>query len=147
MRMKGVKMIMWVGVMVMMQGVSQAVWLETFRNGMWKVSEDTQVSLPLSLRFNTSDLEETPLKEVALSEVVLEVMVVPDEDWKLDFVNKSVQFSGTEMLEEVNKSLVFSGYYWGRTRLAFYLIRDVLHPEANATLLRDDLEVQTHNLW
>lgn len=142
MKMQGVKIIMWGVVMVMMKGVSEAVWLETYMNGTWKVSEDTQFALPLSLRFNSSDLEDMQLKEVSLSEAVLEVMVVPDEDWKLDFVNRSVQFSGTEVLEEVNKSLVFSGYYWGRTHLAFYLIRDDLHPEANVTLLRDDLEVQ-----
>lgn len=143
MRMEGVKKILWVVLMVMMQGVSDAVWLETYMNGTWKISEDTQFDLPLSLRFNNSDLEDIQLNEISLSEAVLEVMLVPDEDWKLDFVNRTVQFSGTEVLEEVNKSLVFSGYYWGRTHLAFYLIRDDLHPEANVTLLRDDLEVQT----
>ncbi|KAK4314771.1 hypothetical protein Pmani_013972 [Petrolisthes manimaculis] len=134
--------IMWA---VVLMGVCDAVWLETYRNGTWKIPEDTLFALPLSLRFNTSDLKDeataAQLKGISLFEAVFEVMVVPDEDWKLDFVNTSVQFSGIEVMDKVNKSLVFSGYYWGRTQLSFYLTRDDLHPEANVTLLRDDLEV------
>lgn len=118
----------------------KGVWLETFHDdGVWKVPEDTLHQLTFSLRLNSTDF--VHINPWSLQKAILEVTVVPDEDWKLDWVNRSVQFTGQEAKDEVNKSLVFSGYYWGRTVVSFYLTRNDLLPQTNHTLLRDDLVV------
>ncbi|XP_045584542.1 hepatic sodium/bile acid cotransporter [Procambarus clarkii] len=117
-----------------------AVYLETFHSGVWKVPEDTPLNLTLSLGFNASDAVCSDGRD--LTEAWLEVTVVLDEDWKLDIVNKSVQFRVAEVCARVNKSLAFSGYYWGLTKLAFFLTHNDLDPYfTNATLLRDDLMI------
>ncbi|XP_045584538.1 ileal sodium/bile acid cotransporter [Procambarus clarkii] len=116
------------------------VYLETFHSGVWKVPEDTPLNLTLSLGFNASDAVCSDGRD--LTEAWLEVTVVLDEDWKLDIVNKSVQFRVAEVCARVNKSLAFSGYYWGLTKLAFFLTHNDLDPYfTNATLLRDDLRI------
>lgn len=115
------------------------LYLETFQTGVWKVTEDTLHNLTLSLRFNASDAPGG--EEQDLSEAQLVVTVVPDEDWKLDFVNSSIYFTAQEVYDEVNKTLTFSGYYWGLTHLAFYLTQNDLDPGFNTTLLRDDVSV------
>nr|XP_045584540.1 uncharacterized protein LOC123746811 isoform X1 [Procambarus clarkii] len=125
---------------VYLESFQSDVYLETFHSGVWKVPEDTPLNLTLSLGFNASDAVCSDGRD--LTEAWLEVTVVLDEDWKLDIVNKSVQFRVAEVCARVNKSLAFSGYYWGLTKLAFFLTHNDLDPYfTNATLLRDDLRV------
>ncbi|XP_071533411.1 ileal sodium/bile acid cotransporter-like [Panulirus ornatus] len=117
----------------------RGVYLETFQTGVWKVKEDTFYNLTLSLRFNVSDAPS--VWEQGLEEARLVVTVVPDQEGKLDFVNPNVFFTAEEVLAEVNKTLTFSGYYWGITHLSFYLTQNDLDPDFNTTLLRDDLAI------
>ncbi|KAK8733163.1 hypothetical protein OTU49_006497, partial [Cherax quadricarinatus] len=120
--------------------VMVAVYLETFQSGVWKVPEDTLHNLTLSLGFNASEVicdHGSDLKEAQLV-----VTVMPDEEWKLDFVDTKANFTAEEVCEGVNKSLTFSGYYWGVTRLTFLLTHNDLDPYfTNSTLLRDDLMI------
>ncbi|KAG7172297.1 Ileal sodium/bile acid cotransporter-like 3 [Homarus americanus] len=114
------------------------VYLEVFPSAEWKVPEDTLHHLTLSLGFNENDTYCDGGQD--LTEAQLVVTVVPDEDWKLDFVNRSIHFTVEEVCDHVNKSLTFSGYYWGLTKLSFYLTTNyhLLHLYNN-TLLRDDV--------
>ncbi|XP_042216169.1 ileal sodium/bile acid cotransporter-like [Homarus americanus] len=116
----------------------EGVYLETFPSGMWIVPEDTLHHLTLSLGFNASDAYCSGGQDLTNAQLV--VTVVPDEDWKLDFVNRSIHLTVEEVCDHVNKSLTFSGYYWGLTKLSFYLTTNyhLLHL-SNNTLLRDDM--------
>ncbi|XP_068203949.1 uncharacterized protein [Palaemon carinicauda] len=116
--------------------------LETFHTGIWKVPEDTQHTLNISLSFNESSEMKRNFQTSEDLEALLVVTVVPEEDWKLDFVHSSVVFTAQEVNEGVVKNITFSGYYWGITQLSFYLTRNDLDPDfKNRTLLRDDLQV------
>lgn len=118
---------------------SASLYVETFTPTTWKVVEDTDYNLTLSLRLNSSDVFDASLDPTATQ---LQVVVTPDEDWKLDFVSRYLEFSLDEVLREENKSVTFSGYYWGRTRLSLSLFHDDLDLKpSNGTLLRDDLYV------
>ncbi|XP_063612531.1 ileal sodium/bile acid cotransporter-like [Penaeus indicus] len=117
---------------------SAGLYVEIFTPTTWKVMEDTDYNLTLSLRLNSSDVFDASLDPTATQ---LEVVVTPDEEWKLDFVSRNLQFSLDEVLREENKSVAFSGYYWGRTRISLYLLRNDLDLTSNATLLRDDLYI------
>lgn len=118
---------------------SAGLYVETFTPTTWKVLEDTDYNLTLSLRLNSSDVFDASLDPTATQ---LEVVVTPDEEWKLDFVSRNLQFSLDEVLREENKSVTFSGYYWGRTQISLYLLHNDLDLKpSNATLLRDDLYV------
>lgn len=119
-----------------------SLYLETFHSGIWKVPEDTDNTLNISLRFNASSETERDLETPHDLGALLVVTVVPDEDWKLYFVNSSAVFTGQEVRDEVVKNITFSGYYWGLTQLSFYLTRNDLDSDfKNRTLLRDDLQV------
>lgn len=151
-------------------GVEQDVFLEIFPSGVWKIPEDTLHNLTLSLRFNHSDsssslfssfspyfgtssedLDQKPDIQVENRDpdaAILVVTVVLDEEWKLDFVNSSAIFTAQEVSVHVNKTLTFSGYYWGLSKLSFYLTRNDLDPHfSNGTLLRDDLSVSNFLLF
>ncbi|XP_042216170.1 ileal sodium/bile acid cotransporter-like [Homarus americanus] len=130
-------------VVVVVEGIvgdtaDNGVYLEIFPSAEWKVSEDTLHHPTLSLGFNENDTYCDGGQD--LTEAQLVVTVVPDEDWKLDFVNRSIHFTVEEVCDHVNKSLTFSGYYWGLTKLSFYLTTNyhLLHL-SNNTLLRDDV--------
>ncbi|KAK4327364.1 hypothetical protein Pmani_002192 [Petrolisthes manimaculis] len=87
-------------------GSCWGVWLETFHDvggDEWKVPEDTIHTLTFSLRFKFH--RPHTHRSMVTEEAILEVTVVPDEEWKLDWVNRSVQFTGQEAMDEVNKSL------------------------------------------
>ncbi|XP_045584657.1 ileal sodium/bile acid cotransporter-like [Procambarus clarkii] len=116
------------------------VYLETFQSGTWVVAEDTSLNLTLSLGFNGSTAVCNVRRNLRQAQLV--VTVVLEEDWKLDFVNMSAHFTAEEVCAQVNKSLTFSGYYWGVTKLAFFLTRNDVNPYfSNATLLSDDLTI------
>ncbi|KAK7067112.1 hypothetical protein SK128_011282 [Halocaridina rubra] len=126
---------------------SHGIYLEVDRTGVWKIPEDTLHNLTVSLRFNISSEYDTgvsnlPAEYIPASEPKLVVRVQADEDWKLDFVNPVVEFSPEDVYEETNKSITFSGYYWGLSKLRFFLTRNDLDPTfQNETILRDDLMV------
>nr|XP_045606563.1 ileal sodium/bile acid cotransporter-like [Procambarus clarkii] len=107
---------------------------------MWTVFEDTPYNLTLSLRFNDSDYVCGERRD--LTEAQLEVMVVLDEDWKLDLINSRVVFTAEEVCARVNKTVGFSGFYWGLTKMTFFLTRNDLDPDFNNTaILWDDLMI------
>ncbi|KAK7065535.1 hypothetical protein SK128_001017 [Halocaridina rubra] len=121
-----------------------SLYLETFHTGIWKVPEDVIHTLNVSLRLNSSqDANEygfTKQLENAKSLLMVEVFV--EGEWAVKFANRSSPFTADEVLKGVNKSLQFSGFYWGISRLSFFLTRNDFDPEfENMTLLRDDLEV------
>lgn len=121
------------------EGLVPAVYLDLFHSGVWKVPEDTPHELQFALHFNDSDL----LAPRVPPEAWLGVTVVPDEEWKLDFVNDTVLFTAEEVSKGVNKSVTFTGYYWGTTELTFYLTRNDLDPQFDDPVLlsKDDLAV------
>lgn len=117
---------------------ARALYLDVSHSGVWKLPEDTPHDLQFALRFNASDL----LPHVP-PEALLGVTVVPDEAWKLSFVNDTVLFTAEEVLRGMNKSVTFTGYYWGTTELTFYLTRNDLDPDFDDPVLlsEDDLAV------
>lgn len=132
-------------IVVTLASGASSLYLETFHTGIWKVAEDMQHTLNLSLRLSANEsMEAFPAADGFLENpgALLVVTAVPDEDWKLQFVNSSAVFTAQEVLEGATKNIAFSGYYWGFTHLAFYLTRNDLDPKfENRTLLRDDLEI------
>lgn len=121
---------------------ARGVYVDVVHSGVWKVPEDTPHDLTFSLGFNDSDLG-SPSSPPS-GDAQLGVTVVPDADWKLDFVNDTVLFTAEEVFRGVNKSVTFTGYYWGTTKLAFYLTRNDLDPDFNESVLLngDDLAVR-----
>ncbi|XP_047468766.1 sodium/bile acid cotransporter-like [Penaeus chinensis] len=119
---------------------ARAVYLDVSHSGVWKLPEDTPHDLQFALCFNDSDL--LPLPHVP-PEALLAVTVVPDEAWKLSFVNDTVLFTAEEVFQGVNKSVTFTGYYWGTTELTFYLTRNDLDPDFDQRVLlsEDDLAI------
>ncbi|KAK7068580.1 hypothetical protein SK128_003564 [Halocaridina rubra] len=115
--------------------------LNVYPSGFWLVPEDANHTLTISLNVNDSNVNNAVQNA---SSTDLKIKIVPDEDWKLDFVNDSAYFTSEEIAEGTNKSIVFSGFYWQRTQLKFYLITvnatdDIL--SINGTLLRDDVVI------
>ncbi|XP_045123602.1 ileal sodium/bile acid cotransporter-like [Portunus trituberculatus] len=98
-------------------------------SGQWKVPEDTLHNLTVSLSLNTSEAERA-LQGAAGA--VVEVAALHRNSWRLDWQRRVAQFSPEEAAEGVNKTLTFSGYYWGRTHVGLFLTRNDLHltPEA-----------------
>ncbi|XP_042216405.1 ileal sodium/bile acid cotransporter-like isoform X3 [Homarus americanus] len=104
-----------------------------------RIPEDTLHNLTLSLTFNTTQAFDAALNR---SGSVLVVRVVPDEEWKLKIVNTPVQFTAQEVTEAACKTVMVSGYYWGHTRLSFYLtVNHVDDQFLPGVLLRDDVVV------
>ncbi|XP_064082344.1 sodium/bile acid cotransporter 5-like [Macrobrachium nipponense] len=121
----------------------QGLYLETYPSGVWKIPEDTLVNLTVSLGFDESpeEQQEGMLQDYS-SELQLSIKVAADEDWKLDIVNPEVEFTAEEVTMGVNKTITLSGYYWGLSKMTFYLKRNDLDPQfQNGTVLRDDLQI------
>ncbi|XP_063868660.1 ileal sodium/bile acid cotransporter-like [Scylla paramamosain] len=98
-------------------------------SGQWKVPEDTLHNLTVSLSLNASEAEWALQGEAG---AVVEVVALHRDSWRLDWQIRAAQFSPQEAAEGVNKTLTFSGYYWGRTHVGLFLTRNDLHltPEA-----------------
>lgn len=99
-------------------------------SGQWKVPEDTVHSLTLTLSLNAS--EEAQALQGATAGAVVEVTALHRDAWRLDWQRRAAQWSPQDAAEGVNKTLTFSGYYWGRTHVGLFLTRNDLHftPEA-----------------
>lgn len=97
--------------------------LLVYPSGEWKVPEDTQHNLTVSLQLDDGEVERA-LSGPATA--VLEVAAIHREAWRLEWQRQVVRFSPEEAAEGVNKTLTFSGYYWGRTHVGLFLTRDDL---------------------
>ena len=113
-----------VGLVVCGAGGCAGLHLLVYPSGEWKVPEDTLHNLTVSLRLNQSEVD--PALAVP-AEAVLEVAALHRDEWRLDWQRRVVQFSPQEAVEGVNKTLTFSGFYWGRTHVGLFLTRNDLN--------------------
>lgn len=116
----------WLVVALMVFGAERgaALQLLVYPSGEWKVQEDTQHNLTVSLELDDAEVVRA-LSGPATA--VLEVAALHHETWRLDWQRRAARFSPQEAVEGINKTLTFSGYYWGRTHVGFFLTRDDLH--------------------
>ncbi|XP_068251012.1 sodium-dependent organic anion transporter-like [Palaemon carinicauda] len=121
---------------------TQGLYMETYPNGVWKIPEDTLVNLTVSVRLNSSDeIQQDNVLQDA-SSIKLSLRMAADEDWKLDIVNPDVEFTAAEVESGANKSITLSGYYWGLSKITFYVTGNEFElPLKNGTVLHDDLQI------
>lgn len=104
-------------------GQGTALQLLVYPSGEWKVPEDTQHNLTVSLELDDGEVVRALAGPAT---AVLEVAALHRETWRLDWQRRTARFSPQEAAEGINKTLTFSGYYWGRTRVGLFLTRDDL---------------------
>lgn len=134
-------------------GRGTALQLLVYPSGEWKVPEDMQHNLTVSLLL---DVEEEALALKGPATAVIEVAALHREPWRLDWQRQAVRFSLQEATEGTNKTLTFSGYYWGRTHVGLFLTRDDLPlvssvhlqdspPKGDLHLTWEDISATWHN--
>lgn len=112
-------------------GRAAALQLLVYPSGEWKVPEDQQHNLTVSLQLDGGEVAQALAGPAT---AVLEVAALHREAWRLDWQRQTAQFSPEEAAEGVNKTLTFSGYYWGRTHVGLFLTRDDLRLSSPAHL-------------
>ncbi|CAL4064562.1 unnamed protein product, partial [Meganyctiphanes norvegica] len=103
--------------------------------------EETPTEMIVSLEFNMSYAVDRDLAE---SNAQMMVTVQSEGNWELIFDNPTVVFTANEVIGRVNKTIIFSGYYWGYNTLNFYLaVNNVSDSFLPGHLIKTGVQVKT----